>query len=72
MAWAYNARSTRPVVHWWEGSSESGGITWRRALCGAVANDDLLDSNFRKLKACERCAKKLGPEQQYGGGGGNG
>lgn len=52
--WAYNARSTRPVAHFWPNSTED----YRQALCGAWAYDDLLDANIDNIRECARCKAK--------------
>jgi hypothetical protein len=57
---AYNARSTRPIWHWWKVSEQPNlyGEYVAYALCGAKANSELLDATTGHLRGCGRCDQK--------------
>lgn len=53
----YNARSTRPIWHWWRIPVATDDQT-ARALCGATANENLIDANVGHVRGCGKCDEK--------------
>ena len=54
---AYNARSTRPIWHYWKPPVPRA--EYRVALCGAEARDDMLDGNVGTIRGCGKCDQKF-------------